>query len=74
MPILISHSGSLDRPSDLYFSEYSEIQGLAIELDPKIKFLNSESSNGLKNDFYIPHKGDRGYEDFMMGYTAECVS
>jgi len=36
--------------------------------DP-IQFLNSESSNGLKNDYYIPHEGDRGYENFMMGYT-----
>lgn len=36
--------------------------------DP-IQFLNSESSHGLKNDFYIPHEGDRGYDEFMRGYT-----
>lgn len=35
--------------------------------DP-IEFLNSESSFGLKNDYYIPHKGDRGYNEFMRGY------
>ncbi len=37
--------------------------------DPK-KFLEDESSNGLANDFYIPHKGDRGYEEFLEGYSA----
>jgi hypothetical protein len=35
--------------------------------DPK-KFLDDESSLGLANDFYIPHKGDRGYEEFLEGY------
>jgi hypothetical protein len=34
-----------------------------------IEFLNSESSYGLKNDFYIPHEGDRGYAEFIKGYT-----
>jgi hypothetical protein len=33
-----------------------------------IEFLNSESSYGLKNDYYIPHEGDRGYAEFMRGY------
>jgi hypothetical protein len=36
-------------------------------VDP-IAFLENESSWGLKHDLYIPHKGDRGYEDFMRGY------
>jgi hypothetical protein len=36
--------------------------------DP-ISFLNSQTSYGLKNDFYVPHKTDRGYEEFMRGYS-----
>ena len=31
-------------------------------------FLENESSNGLKHDFYVPHIGDRGYEEFIKGY------
>ena len=37
-------------------------------VDP-IEFLNWDNSYGLKNDFYVPHEGDRGYEEFMSGYT-----
>ncbi len=37
-------------------------------VDPK-KLLDDTSSTGLANDFYIPHKGDRGYEEFIEGYT-----
>lgn len=36
-------------------------------VDPT-EFLNWETSLGLKNDFYIPHEGDRGYEEFLRGY------
>ena len=36
-------------------------------VDPE-QFLQSETSNGLRYDFYIPHKGDRGYEDFLRGF------
>ena len=32
------------------------------------EFLKWENSYGLKNDFYVPHKGDRGYEEFIQGY------
>ncbi len=34
-----------------------------------IDFLNSQTSYGLKNDFYVPHEDDRGYEEFMRGYS-----
>jgi hypothetical protein len=30
--------------------------------------LNMGGSKGLESDFYIPHSGDRGYEEFRMGY------
>jgi hypothetical protein len=42
MPILISHLGDLNAPMDLYFTENSDLQNLAIKLDPEIKFLNEE--------------------------------
>jgi hypothetical protein len=34
-------------------------------------FLENGSSNGLKHDFYVPHAGDRGYEEFMRGYVED---
>ena len=37
-------------------------------VDP-IMFLNWKNSYGLNGDFYIPHEGDRGYEEFLKGYT-----
>jgi hypothetical protein len=36
-------------------------------VDP-IKLLEDKSSIGLATDFYIPHKGDRGYDAFLEGY------
>lgn len=42
MPILISHAKTLLAPMDLYFTENTDIQNLAIEIDSKIMFLNSE--------------------------------
>lgn len=36
-------------------------------VDP-MKFLTWENHMGLKHDFYIPHEGDIGYEDFLEGY------
>jgi hypothetical protein len=38
--------------------------------DPR-SFLENGSSNGLKHDFYVPHAGDRGYEEFMRGYIED---
>jgi hypothetical protein len=35
--------------------------------DPE-EFLNRQSSSGLRGDIYIPHKGNRGYEEFMEGF------
>ncbi len=35
--------------------------------DP-LTFLEDSSSYGLQNDFYVPHAGDSGYEEFMRGY------
>ena len=42
MPVLISHSGDVTTPGDLYFTENADLQNMAINLDPKIKFLNTE--------------------------------
>jgi hypothetical protein len=39
------------------------------QVDPT-EFLNWETSAGLKHDFYIPHEGDRGHEEFLRGYYA----
>ena len=36
-------------------------------IDP-IEFLLKKGVRGLADDFYIPHKGDRGYTEFMNGY------
>lgn len=33
-----------------------------------IEFLERGGSYGLKHDFYVPHKSDRGYQEFMNGY------
>lgn len=41
-------------------------------VDPT-EFLNWETSSGLKHDFYIPHKGDRGYNEFLEGYYKSCT-
>lgn len=35
--------------------------------DPE-DFLNRRGSWGLRSDIYIPHRGDRGYEEFMNGF------
>ena len=37
--------------------------------DPE-EFLNRQSSSGLRGDIYIPHRGDRGYEEFLEGFLA----
>ena len=42
MPILISHSRSLVAPRDLSFTEISEIQNLAVKLNPKTSFLDED--------------------------------
>lgn len=42
MPILISHSGDVSTPGDLYFTENADLQNMATNLDPEIKFLNAE--------------------------------
>jgi hypothetical protein len=36
--------------------------------DPNV-FLETKGLYGLASDFYIPHKGDRGYEQFMLGFS-----
>ena len=42
MPLLISHSGDVSTPADLYFTENADLQNMAINLDPELKFLNAE--------------------------------
>jgi hypothetical protein len=37
-------------------------------IDPYI-FLNKKGIRGLKDDFYIPHEDDKGYEEFMKGFS-----
>jgi hypothetical protein len=36
--------------------------------DPYV-FLETQGLVGLASDFYIPHKGDRGYEEFIEGFS-----
>lgn len=36
-------------------------------VDPT-QLLHMGGSKGLRSDFYIPHTGDRGYEEFLLGY------
>lgn len=36
--------------------------------DPFV-FLETKGLVGLASDFYIPHLGDRGYEEFMAGFS-----
>jgi hypothetical protein len=33
-----------------------------------IEFLHKKGVRGLADDYYIPHEGDRGYNEFMQGY------
>ncbi len=47
---------------DFGFCEFGNV-------DP-IKYLNHIGSWGLGGDYYIPHKGHRGYEEFMKGYSG----
>jgi hypothetical protein len=42
MPILISHARTFMAPRDLYFTENIDIQNLAIDIDSKTMFLDSE--------------------------------
>ncbi len=37
--------------------------------DP-LEYLEHEGSWGLGSDYYIPHKGDKGYKAFMLGYLT----
>jgi hypothetical protein len=37
-------------------------------VDP-LTFLKDSSWRGLANDFYIPHQGDRGYKEFINGFS-----
>lgn len=34
------------------------------------EFLTRETHMGLKTDLYVPHEGDRGYEEFIEGYCS----
>jgi hypothetical protein len=36
--------------------------------DP-FEFLETKGLVGLASDLYIPHRGDRGYEEFMLGFS-----
>lgn len=38
-------------------------------IDP-IRFYNSKSSSGLVYDFYVPHKGQRGGDEFLEAYLG----
>ena len=38
-------------------------------IDP-YEFLHQKGLRGLANDFYLPHQGDRGYEEFMRGFDT----
>ena len=46
--------------------------GLCIEgVCDKDRILEDKSSSGLGSDFYIPHKGDRGYSEFLEGFFQD---
>lgn len=32
-------------------------------------FLEKRGVRGLADEFYVPHKGDRGYDEFMKGFS-----
>jgi hypothetical protein len=40
-------------------------------IDPDT-FLNSKSSRSLYVDYYVPHKGHRGYDEFLLGYKSKA--
>ena len=37
-------------------------------VDPE-QFLKAKGLRGLADDIYVPHEGDRGYEEFIKGYN-----
>lgn len=39
-------------------------------VNPRV-FLNKHGVEGLADDFYRPHFGERGYEEFMRGFNLE---
>ena len=45
MPILISHSGQISAPKDMYFTENSDIQKLVVSLQPATLFINEILKN-----------------------------
>jgi hypothetical protein len=65
VPTDIEWIWSKGRPYVIDFGECKEEY-----VDP-IKLLNQGGSDGLLSDFYIPHKGDRGYEEFLEGYLGK---
>jgi hypothetical protein len=65
VPTDIEWIWSKGRPYVIDFGECTEEY-----VDP-IKLLNKGGSDGLLSDFYIPHKGDRGYEEFLKGYLGD---
>jgi hypothetical protein len=64
LPIDVEWVWSKGKPTLLDFGlcEYGQIE-------PKI-FLQKKGLRGLADDFYIPHQGDRGYNEFMVGFAA----
>jgi hypothetical protein len=38
-------------------------------VDPR-QFLEAKGLRGIADDIYVPHEGDRGYEEFMKGYST----
>lgn len=42
-------------------------------LDP-FTYLHAKGLTGLASDIYVPHKGQRGYEAFLEGFTRQSVS
>jgi hypothetical protein len=43
-----------------------------LPLDP-YAFLRKKGLRGLADDFYIPHEGNRGYEEFMKGFETLVI-
>lgn len=39
-----------------------------------LDYLNKKGLTGLASDIYVPHEGQRGYPEFLEGFTAECLT
>ena len=67
LPIDLEWVWSDGKPWIIDFGECYEVEHI---VDNK-KFLTLGGSQGLNTDFYWPHEGHRGHQDFLAGY-GDC--